>query len=186
MAWNAGHHHVIWKAQLQLQERIPEIYPELSIQFTGVVTQTLILTSTLHCTLHSALHGDNCTTVASVPRTSCDLPNQNTNPNPTPKQNPQPKPNPISKPNPTLDPHHHMGPHSDLEGDHKTGVAAALVTYLALTLTLAKALSLWKPISKSDNTTRLGSRSDAGSLGIQHATSPCRFPGPATDAQKDS
>ena len=35
-----------------------------------------------------------------------------------------------------------------LEGDHETGVASALVTFLDRTLTLAKALSPWGPNSK--------------------------------------
>ena len=47
---------------------------------------------------------------------------------------------------------------SALEGDHETGVASALATSLVRTKTLAKALSPWDPIPKSDNTMHLGSK----------------------------
>ena len=51
---------------------------------------------------------------------------------------------------------------SALEGDHETGVPSTLAMSLDRTLTLAKALPSWGPISSSDNITRLGSRSDSG------------------------
>ena len=62
---------------------------------------------------------------------------------------------------------------SAFEGDHETGVASALEMSLDQSLTLAKALRPGEPIPKSDNTRHLGSISQAGSLGIEHGTSPC-------------
>ena len=64
---------------------------------------------------------------------------------------------------------------SAIEGDHETGVVSSLAIYLDRTITLAKTLSPWVPIPKSENTTCLGSISGAGSLGMEPGRSPCRF-----------
>ena len=71
----------------------------------------------------------------------------NPNPNPTPNREPPPNPQPAAISYPAFEPPSGMGPTSALEGDHETGVASALATSLARTLTLAKALPSWGPNS---------------------------------------
>ena len=76
-----------------------------------------------------------------------NLQEPNPNPNPTPNRDPTPKPKPASIPNTTFEPPSGMALTSALEGHHETGVASALATSLARTLTLAKALPSWGPNS---------------------------------------
>ena len=64
--------------------------------------------------------------------------------------------------------------------------ATSMATSLDRTLTQAKALPHGDPIPISDNTTHLGSISDAGWLGMEPGSSPCHFPGPASAAREDS
>ena len=71
--WNVEHHYVTFKAELQLNERIPEAYMKLAQYLFGIGTQRLILTGTFLCVLHSAHQGDNCSVVGSVPRDSWNL-----------------------------------------------------------------------------------------------------------------
>ena len=71
----------------------------------------------------------------------------NPNPNPSPNRDPPPKPKPASIPNLHLSRLLAWALTSALEGDHETGVASALATSLARTLTLAKALPTWGPNS---------------------------------------
>ena len=70
---NVEHHYVIFKEELQRNERIPETYMKLAQYLFGNGNQTLILTGTFLCVLHSAHRGDNCSAVGSVPRDSRDL-----------------------------------------------------------------------------------------------------------------
>ena len=123
----------------------------------GRGSQRGILTGTVPCALNSALRGDHCPAVGSAPGTSWDLtltlPRTGT------------LPRNLSLPRSLI---LHLSRllawalTSTLEGDHETGVASALATSLARTLTLAKALSPKGPNSNSDKTTRLGSRGGAG------------------------
>ena len=73
LTWNVEHHYVIFKAELQLNERIPEAYMKLAQYLFDIGNQRLILTDTFLCVLHSAHRGDNCSAVGSVPRDSWDL-----------------------------------------------------------------------------------------------------------------
>ena len=62
--------------------------------------------------------------------------------------------------------------------------ATSMATSLDRTLTQAKALPHGDPIPTSDNTTHLGSISDAGWLGMEPGSSPCHFPGPAAATKR--
>ena len=108
----------------------------------GRESQRGILTGTVPCALYSARRGEHCPPVGSAPETSWDLtltlPRTGT------------LPRNLSLPRSLI---LHLrrllawALTSALEGDHETGVASALVTSLAGTLTLAKALPSWGPIS---------------------------------------
>ena len=111
-------------------------------------------------------------------------PNPNTNP--TPNWDPPPKPKPASIPKPEIDRLLPQALTSALEGDHETAVALALAVSLDPTLTLANAQSPWGPNSNVGNTTRLASRSGAGSRSMEPGSSPCCFPGMAAAAREDS
>ena len=138
--------------------------------------QRLILTGTLPCVLHSALRGENCTVVGSVPGGFWDLTltlaitlTINRNVHLT-----------VSV---TLNLHltftlawaHTSG----LERSHETGVIAALVTSLDGSLTLAKALSPWRPnYSLTTACTRVREsvqRHSAWKLQHQHVISKARL-----------
>ena len=103
-------------------------------------SQRGILTGTVPCALHSALRGDNCPAVGSAPGTSWDLTLTLTLPRTGSL------PGNLSLPRSLI---LHLirllswALTSALEGDHETGVASALETSLARTLTLAKALPSW-------------------------------------------
>ena len=71
----------------------------------------------------------------------------NPDPNTTPNRDPPSRPKPASMPILHLSRLLAWALTSALEGDHETGVASALATSLARTLTLAKALPLWGPNS---------------------------------------
>ena len=103
-----------------------------------------ILTGTVHCTLISALPGDQCPAVGLAPGTSWDLTLTLT----LPRTGNLPRN--LSLPRSSI---LHLSGRlswaltSALEGDHETGVASALATSLARTLTLPKALPSWGPNS---------------------------------------
>ena len=142
------------------------------IEVCDLGSQRLIMTSTLRCALNSTLRGDHCPPVVSAPGAPWDLTLTLTlTRTGTLHQN-------LSLPR-TLTLHLSRlvacALTSALEEDLETGVASALAMSLERTLTLAKALSPWGPIPTSDNTTRLGSRSGAGSPGMEPGSSPCRF-----------
>ena len=107
-------------------------------------SQRGILSGTVPCALNSALRGDHCSAVGSAPGTSWNLTLTLTLPRTgTLSQN-------LSLPRSLI---LHLrrllawALTSTLEGDHQTGVASALATSLSRTLTLAKALPSWGPIS---------------------------------------
>ena len=110
----------------------------------GRVSQRGILTGTVPCALKSALRGDHCPAVGSAPGTSWDLTLTLT----LPRTGTLPRN--LSLPGSLI---LHLSRllswalTSALEGDHETGVASALATSLARTLTLAKALPSWGPNS---------------------------------------
>ena len=103
-----------------------------------------ILTGTVHCALKSALRGDHCTAVGSATGTSWDLTLTLT------LSRTGTLPRKLSLPRSLI---LHLSRllawalTSALEGDHETGVASALATSLARTLSLVKALSSWGPNS---------------------------------------
>ena len=110
----------------------------------GRGSQRGILTGTVPCAVNSALRGDHCPAMGSAPGTSWDptltltLPRSGN------------LPRNLSLPRSLI---LHLSRlltwalTSGLEGDHETGVASALATSLARTLTLAKALPSWGPNS---------------------------------------
>ena len=108
----------------------------------GLGSQRGILTGTVPCALISALRGDHCPAMCSVPGTSWDLTLTLTRTG-TLHRN-------VSLPQSLI---LHLSRLLEwaltlaLEGDHETGVASALATSLARTLTLAKALPSWGPNS---------------------------------------
>ena len=110
----------------------------------GRGSQRGILTGTVPCALNSALRGDHCPAVDSAPGTSWDLTLTLTLPlTGTLPRN-------LSLPGSVI---LHLSRSlawaltSALEGDDVIGVASALATSLARTLTLAKALPSWGPNS---------------------------------------
>ena len=111
----------------------------------GHGSQRGILTGTVPCALNSALGGDHCPAVGLAPGTSWDLTLILT----LPRTGNLPRI--LSLPRSLI---LHLSRHlawaltSALEGDHETGVASALATSLARTLTLAKALPSLGPNSK--------------------------------------
>ncbi|EDW04450.1 GH23709 [Drosophila grimshawi] len=110
----------------------------------GRGSQRGILTGTVPCALNSALRGDHRPAVGSAPGTSWDLTLTLT----LPRTGTLPRN--LSLPRSLI---LHLSRllawalTSALEGDHETGVASALATSLARTLTLAKALPSWGPNS---------------------------------------
>ena len=110
----------------------------------GRGSQRGILTGTVPCALNSALRGDHCPAVGSAPGTSWDLTLTLTRPRSGTL------PRKLSLPRSLI---LHLSCllawafTSALEGDHETGVASALATSLARTITLAKALPSWGPNS---------------------------------------
>ena len=110
----------------------------------GPGSQRGILSGTVPCALNSALRGDHCPAVGSAPGTSWDLTLTLTVPGTGTL------PGNLSLPRSLI---LHLrcllawALSSALEGDHETGVASALATSLARTLTLAKALPSWGPNS---------------------------------------
>ena len=110
----------------------------------GRGSQRGILTDTVPCALNSALRGEHCPAVGSAPGTSWDLTLTLT----LPRTGTLPRN--LSLPRSLI---LHLSSllvwalTSALEGDHETGVASALATSLARTLTLAKALPSWGPNS---------------------------------------
>ena len=133
------------------------------------------MTGTLPHVLNSALWGDNCTIVGFSPLASGDLTITLILPlTRTFHRN-------LSRPrnlNLNLICTIAWAINSALEGGYESGVALALVRSLDRNLTLLNAFSPWVPIPKSENTMPLGSRSGAESLSMEHATTPCRLPGP--------
>ena len=110
----------------------------------GHGSQREILIGTVPCARNSTLRGSHCPAVGSAPGTSWDLTLTLTLPRTgTLPQN-------LSLPRSLI---LHLtrllawALTSALEGDHETGVATALATSLARTLTLAKALPSWGPNS---------------------------------------
>ena len=110
----------------------------------GRGSQRGILTGTVPCALNSALRADHCPAVGSAPGTSWDLTITLTLAlTGTLSRN-------LSLPRSLI---LHLSRilawalTSALEGDHETGVASALATYRARTLTLVKALPSWGPNS---------------------------------------
>ena len=108
---------------------------------------------------NSALRGDHCPAVGSAPGTSWDLTLTLT----LPRTGTRPRN--LSLPRSLI---LHLSRlvawalTSALEGDHETGVASALATSLAQTLTLARLSPHGDPIPTSDSITRLGSRIGEG------------------------
>ena len=107
-------------------------------------SQKGILTSIAPCALNSFLWGNHCPAVGSAPGTSRDLTLTLT----LPRTGTLPRILSLSR---SLILHLSRllawALTSALEGDHETGVASALATSLARTLTLAKALPSWGPNS---------------------------------------
>ena len=110
----------------------------------GGGSQRGILTGTVPCALNSALWGDHCPPLDSAPGTSWDLNLTLTLPRTgTLLRN-------LSLPRSLI---LHLSRllawalTSALEGGHEIGVASSLVTSLARTLTLAKAIPSWGPNS---------------------------------------
>ena len=110
----------------------------------GRGSQRGILTGTVPCALNSALRGDHCPAVGSAPGPSWDLTLTLNLPRPGTL------PRILSLPRSLI---LHLSRllawalTSALEGDHETGVASALETSLARTLTLYKALPSQGPNS---------------------------------------
>ena len=114
------------------------------IEVCGRGSQRWILAGTVPCALNSAFRGDHCPCVCSVPGASWDLTRTLT----VPRTGTRPR-NPSLPLSLLLQLSRLLAwaLTSALEGDHETGVASALATSLARTLTLAKALSSWGPNS---------------------------------------
>ena len=110
----------------------------------GRGSQRGILTGTVPCAVNSALRGDHYPAVGSAPGTSWDLTLTLT----LPRTGTLPRN--LSLPRSLILQLSRLlasALTSALEGDHETGVASALATSLARTLTLAKALPSWGPNS---------------------------------------
>ena len=145
MALNPEAHHAVSQARLHLPERIPEASSTRGpIDVCGVGSQRGILTGTVPCALNSALQEDHCPAVGSASGSSWDLTLTLTRPRTGTL------PRNLSLPRSLILRLSRLlawALTSGLEGDHETGVAPALATSLARTLTLAKALPSWGPNS---------------------------------------
>ena len=182
-AWKVEAHHVVSRAWLQLPDRIPEAPP------SGANRRVWPWRPKRDPDQHRPLCPQFSPSQKPRPCCGFDARNflgPNPNPNPTPNWDPPPKPKPASIPNPAFDRLLAWALTSALEGDHETAVASALAVSLDRTLTLTNAHPHGEPIPTSENTTRLGSRSGAGSCGMERGSSPCHFPGLAAAAREDS
>ena len=141
-ARNLEAHHVFSQPGCSSREDSGGLLDRGRNNMCGPGSQRGILTGTVLYALNSALRGDQGPAVGSAPGTSWDLtltlPRTGT------------LPRNLSLPRSLI--LHLSGllawaVTSALEGDHETGVASALVTSLARTQTLAKAIRSWGPNS---------------------------------------